>query len=140
MKLIIGFSVALFIFTHNASAQTEALSPDRITGWYWSPEKNAKIEVGKIGNEYNGFIRWTALPVKDTKNPDPELRIRDIAGIQFLSGFHFERGEYLGGKIYDPKNGKTYDCKMTINGDDIQVRAFLGFSLFGRTEIFTRLK
>jgi hypothetical protein len=42
------------------------------------------------------------------------------------------------GKIYDPKNGKTYSCKMTLEGNELKVRGYVGFSLLGRTTVWTR--
>jgi uncharacterized protein (DUF2147 family) len=43
------------------------------------------------------------------------------------------------GRIYDPKNGKTYNVKMTLTSpNEISMRGFIGVSLFGRTEVWTR--
>ena len=43
-----------------------------------------------------------------------------------------------GGTVYDPKNGKTYKCKITYQGDKLDVRGFVGFSLLGRTAVWTK--
>jgi uncharacterized protein (DUF2147 family) len=43
------------------------------------------------------------------------------------------------GKIYDPKNGSTYDCTITmINNNTIEVRGYIGISIIGRTDTWTR--
>jgi uncharacterized protein (DUF2147 family) len=42
------------------------------------------------------------------------------------------------GYAYDPENGKTYSCKMTLNGNKLDVRGFIGISLIGRTTTWTR--
>ncbi|WP_347260996.1 DUF2147 domain-containing protein, partial [Rudaea sp.] len=46
-----------------------------------------------------------------------------------------------GGTILDPKNGKTYGCKLTpaADGKTLQVRGFKGFSLLGRTQVWERV-
>ena len=44
---------------------------------------------------------------------------------------------YKDGTIYDPKSGKTYSCKMTIDGNKLKIRGYIGISLFGRTEVWT---
>ena len=45
------------------------------------------------------------------------------------------------GHIYDPENGKDYKCKMTLaSADVLRVRGFIGISLIGRTEVWTRVK
>ncbi len=40
------------------------------------------------------------------------------------------------GKILDPKNGKTYQCDIKISSDnkELNVRGYIGLSLFGRTQ------
>lgn len=46
-----------------------------------------------------------------------------------------------GGKIMDPKNGKEYKCKIELaDANTLDVRGFLGFSLFGRTQTWYRLE
>lgn len=48
--------------------------------------------------------------------------------------------EWGGGQILDPLNGKTYNCKVTLvdNGKHLNVRGFIGISLFGRTQTWER--
>jgi uncharacterized protein (DUF2147 family) len=57
-----------------------------------------------------------------------------------LHGFTFKDGSYMDGTIYDPQSGKTYDCKISLNGNNLKVRGYVGISLFGRTEFFERIK
>lgn len=49
---------------------------------------------------------------------------------------------YEGGEILDPENGKTYKCKMTLspNGNELEVRGFIGFSLLGRSQTWKRVE
>jgi uncharacterized protein (DUF2147 family) len=43
------------------------------------------------------------------------------------------------GEIYDPKSGKTYSCKMTLTDPRrLEVRGYVGISLIGRTDVWTR--
>ena len=53
-----------------------------------------------------------------------------------------EGGVWKGGHILDPNNGKTYRCKMTVSGDGQQmdVRGYIGISLLGRTQTWFRLE
>ena len=48
--------------------------------------------------------------------------------------------EWSGGQILDPLNGKSYNCKITLvnKGNNLNVRGFIGFSLFGRTQTWIR--
>lgn len=139
-KILLNFCFALpFIFLQ-AFAQRKQAAPDEITGLYWSPKKDAKIEIYKKGTYYFGRSVWIANPGKDSKNPNESLKNRDVLGIELLTNFIWDKDAYTNGKIYDPESGKTYDCKMTLNGNMLKVRGYIGISLFGRTEIFERIK
>jgi uncharacterized protein (DUF2147 family) len=50
--------------------------------------------------------------------------------------------EYEGGDILDPETGFVYRCKLALNsdGDRLLVRGYLGISLLGRTQTWTRLE
>lgn len=113
---------------------------DRIIGLYWSPKKDAKIEIYKKGGQYFGRSVWALNPRKDTENPNGALKTRQLLGVDLFSGFIYEDGAYTAGKVYDPESGKTYDCKMNLNGEVLKVRGYIGISLFGRTEYFQRIR
>jgi len=138
LKFALLFSALVLCKVH-LYAQATPQPEDRITGVYWSPKKDAKIEIYKKGNQYFGKSFWVATPRKDAKNPNETLRTREVLGIELLTGFTYREGVYASGKIYDPESGKTYDCKMTLDGNNLRVRGFVGISLFGRTEIFERI-
>jgi uncharacterized protein (DUF2147 family) len=57
-----------------------------------------------------------------------------------LSGFIFNgKDEWEEGKIYDPVGGKTYSSYISLKDKNtIKVRGYIGFSMFGRTETWTR--
>jgi len=67
------------------------------------------------------------------------LRSREVLGIELLTNFKYTDGEYTNGLIYDPESGKTYNCNMNLNGNQLKVRGYVGIPLFGRTEIFERV-
>ncbi|TAF43636.1 MAG: DUF2147 domain-containing protein [Sphingobacteriales bacterium] len=129
--------IALFCSVLYAKAQ----SSDKIIGKYWSPKKDGKIEIYKVANKYFGKIIWGNKPSsKDTKNPNPELRSREIIGMVILTNFKYKDEQYQDGEIYDPLTGKTYSCKMWLENQNLKVRGFIGISILGRTEIFERIK
>ena len=113
--------------------------------WY-NEEKSAKIQIYKASDgKFYGKIVWLKVPNRDGKpkvdyrNPEKAKQNDPLLGLQILSGFKKD-GElgYEDGNIYDPKNGKTYSCKMTRKGAELHVRGYIGFSLIGRTETWTR--
>ena len=51
-----------------------------------------------------------------------------------------EEGGGENGKILDPQSGKIYSAKMTPmdGGAKLDVRGYMGFSLFGRSQTWIR--
>lgn len=113
--------------------------------WYNTP-KTAKLQIYKAADgKFYGKIAWLLEPNEqgkpkvDKNNPDKARRNDPLMGLVLLKGFtKTEEGLYEDGTIYDPKNGKTYSCKMTYKNDKLEVRGFIGFSLLGRTEVWTK--
>ena len=76
--------------------------------------------------------------VGDTKENREMVREQDIE-LTIMEGFSYNGKIWSGGTVYDPENGKTYKCKLTLRKDGrLEVRGYIGFSLIGRTEIWTR--
>jgi uncharacterized protein (DUF2147 family) len=132
--------LAMLLFFSQAFAQASQSASKEITGLYWSPKKDAKIEIYVKGGKYYGKFVWTAGPRKDSKNPIKSLQNRDLLGLEFLTGFEYHDAVYDGGEIYDPETGKTYSCNMSLEGNKLKVRGYIGISLFGRTEYFERIR
>ncbi|MDN3677177.1 DUF2147 domain-containing protein [Flavobacterium paronense] len=66
---------------------------------------------------------------------------KPILGLVIIKGLTKNEGVYDGGKIVDPKNGKKYHCKMTIDGKEkLIVRGYIGIPLFGRSQTWIRQK
>ena len=121
---------------------------DVILGNWLTDEGKAEVELYKCGVEYCGKIVWLKEPKNDEgkdktdiNNPDPEKKGRNIIGLNIVWGFKYDKyGKWVKGNIYDPDNGKTYSCKMTLEGDKLNVRGYVGISLLGRTTIWTRVE
>ena len=119
-----------------------------VTGRWKLEDGSAIVEVYRNGDVYNGKIVWLQNPTEadgtpavDINNPDKALRSRKLIGLNMLSGLKKNGGEYSGGKIYDPGNGKTYNCSMKVDGDVLKVRGSLDKKgLVGRTMDWFRVK
>ncbi len=144
-KLSFFWLMAALLFVVNANAQTA----DAILGKWINPSGEGQIQIYKKGNLYFGKLAWikepedpaTGKPKVDVNNPDKSLQSRPILGLELLKNFKFDGDDvYEGGTIYDPKSGKTYSCKMTLSGNKLKIRGFIGISLLGRSEVWTRVK
>lgn len=77
--------------------------------------------------------------IKDLRNPDEKLRSRNLCGLVIGQGFVLsDENHAAGGHIYDPESGNTYSGKMTLDGDVLKLRGYVGAPIFGRTEIWKR--
>ena len=131
-----------------------ASDEDDILGIWDTPEKDCKIEIFRCQDKYCGKIVWLkeayypaddkggmgGRPVVDRENPDPDLRRRPLVGLQLMKDLTYARkGTWEGGAIYNPNNGKTYRCKMTLSSPGrLEVRGFIGIPLLGGTSVWTR--
>ncbi len=120
---------------------------DAIERLWYNEEKTAKIKVFKATDgKFYGKIVWLkepnneeGKPKVDKKNPDKAKRNTPVMGLQLLAGFKKDDDtHYEDGTIYDPKNGKTYSCKIHRKGDVLEVRGYVGISLIGRTTTWTK--
>lgn len=129
---------------YSASAQ----NADAIVGKWLSSSGEGQVQIYKRGNKFFGKLAWlkfpndaTGKPKLDAHNPDVTLQSRPELGIELLKNFTFDgTNVYEDGTIYDPKSGKTYSCKMTLNGDVLKIRGYIGVSLFGKSENWSRVK
>ena len=121
---------------------------DPIEGYWLTEDGNAKIWIYLAKNgKYYGKIAWmkepndvNGNPKLDKENPKEANRKDPILGLLLLKGFEKDGDdEYNEGTVYDPKNGKTYSCTITLKSKDkLGVRGYVGVSLLGRTTTWTR--
>jgi uncharacterized protein (DUF2147 family) len=138
----------LFFVILLASLSCYAQNADAIIGKWLNKDKNAHIQIFKRGSAYFGKIVWLKEPLDeakkpkvDSQNPNENLRARPILNLEILQNFKFNNGIWEEGTIYDPKSGKTYSCKISLDGNDkLNVRGFIGISLIGRTDTWTKVK
>lgn len=131
---------ALILFT---SVSIFAQSGDAIIGTYMTDKNEGMVEITKKGTKYNGTLIWTKTPGKlDLNNPDKKQQTDKLAGKEILKDFDFDGKDlWHKGTIYDPKNGKTYSCKITRDEKgSLNVRGFIGVSMLGRTAFWVKVK
>ncbi len=141
-----GLVLLLCLIVSGAFAQ----EAQKIAGIWWNEEKTSKIEVKEEGGQFVGTIIYilpekyvNGEPEKDNMNPDAKLRSRSRLGISILSGLKYNSSEkqWLDGRIYDPKNGKTYDCYAWFEKDSnlLYIKGYVaGIKWLGRSTTWTR--
>lgn len=142
------------IIASAAAASASAVSGDDIVGVWFNEEKDARIEIYPCGSAWCGRIVWLrepdypagsdegtpGTPKVDHHNPDKALRRRPVMGLEIMHSFAFAgRNLWKDGKIYDPKNGKTYSGRIRlISPQRLDLRGYVGISLIGRTSTWTK--
>lgn len=143
-KAIAILGLSLFYFLPGIAQN----SPDGVLGVWKNGEGTAMIKIAKTGNEYQGKIVWLKEPIDplngkpkvDNNSPEEANRLKPVLGLTNVWGFKFKDGEWIDGFIYDPKNGKTYDCIITMTDKSkLSVRGYImGMTMFGRTDTWVR--
>ena len=142
--------VALIFFLGLIISKAFAQDAQKIVGIWLNEEKTSKIEVKEEGGQFVGTVIYISPekyvngePEKDTMNPDAKLRSRSRLGLQILSGlkYNVSAKEWQNGRIYDPKNGKTYDCFAWFDKDSntLYIKGYVaGIKWLGRSTTWTR--
>ena len=109
-----------------------------IFGTWITESGDGNVEIYENNGKVFGKIVWLkkGADTKDTHNPDAKLKERKLIGVNLLSGLTKKGDKYEGGKIYDPKSGKTYKCAIWLDGKELKVRGILG--IFHSTQTWKR--
>ncbi|MAP81411.1 MAG: hypothetical protein CL526_10020 [Aequorivita sp.] len=139
-KILLTFSlVVLTVFTSSAqdvfgkwkTFDDETGEAKSIVEIY---EENGKVfgKVVEILNPAKKDAICTKCPGKDKGEP--------ILGLVIIKDLEKDGDEYNDGTIMDPNNGKIYKCFIELDGaNKLDVRGYIGFSLLGRTQTWTRV-
>jgi uncharacterized protein (DUF2147 family) len=148
-KKLLKLTALIALLVAVTPAIGQKYTADMILGKWLNEDKDAHIEITKDAGKYYGKIVWlrdpidtlTGKPKVDDKNSDEALQTRPVLGLLILKDFTFDgEDEWSEGTIYDPKNGKTYDCYMEFDETGVlKIRGYIGFSWIGRTTYWTRV-
>ena len=138
---VLGLAVlSSTILAPSAGAQTPP-----VAGRWLSEDGKGVIEIYPCADKVCGKLAWMSDPNRDGKpavdrnNPDPALRQRPLCGLTMLGDFRqLEANRWGDGWIYSPENGKTYRATMTLEGDLLKLRGYIGIPLLGETQTWTR--
>lgn len=131
-KIFFAFAALLFSTLSFSQIEGKWKTIDDETG-----KAKSIVEIFKKsdGKYYGKIVQLLAKPTnnncvacKDDRKNKPLL------GLEIIRGLEKDDSEFTGGTITDPKSGKTYKCIIKREGDKLNVRGYVGFSLIGRTQ------
>ena len=129
-----------------ASTRASATTPE---GLWYAEGGAATVRVESCGRALCGRVEQLRSPfdengcaLRDVWNPDTRLRERAVEGLEIFHGLERspqEENVWVGGTIYDPTSGRTYRCRLTVDGDRLYLRGYLGVPVLGRTTTWIRV-
>lgn len=144
--LLLASSIFLALGTGAVLAQ--AAAPPRIAGAWDAENGQMKIEIVETQNGPQGRLLWGRRAMeadgktfkRDVNNPDPALRGRSLQGIIILQNLSWNAGNrrWEGGRLYDGTSGRTVSARLTPVDGKLEMRAYMGSPMLGRTLTFRR--
>ena len=148
MKRILSILfIATLCVPFQLSSQSTA-PEDAIMGVWETGNGKARVQIKKFKNTYYGQIVWLKEPLNeegkpkvDKNNPDETYRTKPLLGYRNLLSFEYKGNNlWENGTIYDPESGSTYNCKIEMpDNNTLNIRGFIGVSVFGRTDVWKRM-
>ncbi|HCA07427.1 MULTISPECIES: DUF2147 domain-containing protein [Chryseobacterium] len=136
-KLLLTFVLSLFGVLSFAQIEGKWKTIDDETKQAKSVVEIFKKSDGKYYGKVSQLLIKPADPnctgCKDDRKGKP------ILGMEIIRGLKKDGDEFTGGTITDPKSGKTYKCTITKSGDKLNVRGYMGVSVFGRTQTWDKV-
>ena len=124
-RFLIGLSLIFSATAAQAAAD--------VTGNWRTEDGSAIVAFARCGDQMCAniarvLISRPGIPKTDVRNPDPALRGRPIQGLRIISGLHAKGTRWEGGRVYDPKSGRSYKSYVELNADgSLKVAGCLAF-------------
>ncbi|MGZ3726966.1 MAG: DUF2147 domain-containing protein [Pseudobdellovibrio sp.] len=143
MKFLVLLVSTFFVL--NAKAQTGIVGQWKTIDDETNRPKSIVEIFEKDGTAYGKILKvffYPGEPEHKTCEKCPgDKKDQPIVGMQILSGLKKDsETKWVDGEVLDPKNGKTYSCKVELieDGKKLKMRGFIGISLLGRTQVWER--
>lgn len=109
-----------------------------LTGLWLTQDRNGVIEVSHCGDRLCARIVGVVLDHRDDKMP-VDYQGTSQCDLPLISDAAEIRPNLWKGHLTDPRNGSVYGAEIHLDPDgNLALRGYLGFTLLGRTQTWTR--
>lgn len=132
-----------------AFLSTATLAATTVGTWKTIDDNSGKAKSYVTIYQQDGKLSGKVTKILDPAKQDSicnkckgELKDQKIEGMTILWGMEKDGKKYDNGKIVDPESGKIYSASMKLldDGQKLEVRGYIGFSLLGRSQTWERLQ
>jgi uncharacterized protein (DUF2147 family) len=144
------FSCLFVLVASVLFAQTSPASDTSPAGrWVSIDDKDGKPRSVIEIEDATGALQAKVVQICDRPGDNPghlcrkctgDLKDRPVLGMTIMTGLKRDGDEWDGGTILDPDSGNVYSAKLHLidGGQKLEVRGYLGISLFGRSQTWVR--
>jgi uncharacterized protein (DUF2147 family) len=128
----------------------QAAEPTAVGLWEQVDDKTGRVDSWFKITERNGIYEGTVVKLFLLPGDDPSPvcdkcqgaeKNAPVLGLKIIKRMRRNGNSYEDGTAIDPRDGSVYRALMQLSpdGQKLEVRGYLGISLFGRSQVWNRL-